>query len=62
MSFQYIPPRVAPVPSAWFWHVEGFEHSILSALVSVVMGCFNVCCLEFPVAFKKADGEIDQDD
>lgn len=42
--------------------MEGCENSILSALVSVVMGCFNVCCLEFPVAFKKADGEIDQDD
>lgn len=42
--------------------MEGCENSILSALVSVVMGCFNVCCLVFPVAFKKADGEMAQDD
>ena len=41
--------------------MEGCEDSILSALVSV-MGCFNVCCLVFPVAFEKADGEMAQDD
>ena len=32
-----------PVLNARIWHVEGCEDSILSALVSVGMGCFNVC-------------------